>query len=33
MQAGKVYNYIISIERPAQFLKITPTIQTSAISF
>lgn len=33
MEAGKVYDYTISIEKPAQYLRITPTIQTSAITF
>lgn len=33
MEAGKVYDYTISIEKPALYLSITPTVQTSAITF
>jgi hypothetical protein len=33
MEAGSVYEYIISIEEPAEYLKITPSVPTSAIYF
>lgn len=33
MEAGSVYEYTISIEKPAYYMTITPTIQTSAITF
>lgn len=33
MEAGSVYDYTISIEKPALYLKITPSVPTSAISF
>ena len=32
MEAGTVYEFTISIEKPVQFLEITPFLPTSAIT-